>query len=136
MHYANKVDFTGQPLYIGMDVHKKSWTVSILMEHLEHKTFTQPPDVASLVSYLHHHFPGARMQPSTKPAFAASGFMTNSRHTGLHAGLPTRPTSRPGTRSGAARATEATAANSPAVSAAARSKGSMSHPGPRWKTAA
>jgi transposase len=59
MEYANRVDFTGQPIYIGMDVHKKSWTVSILMEHLEHKTFTQPPDVEVLVTYLRRHFPGA-----------------------------------------------------------------------------
>jgi len=59
MEYANRVDFTGQPIYIGMDVHKKSWTVSIFLEHLEHKTFTQPPMVAPLVSYLHRHFPGA-----------------------------------------------------------------------------
>lgn len=60
MQYANRVDFTGQPIYIGLDVHKKSWTVSIFMEHLEHKTFTQPPAVATLVSYLHRHFPGAQ----------------------------------------------------------------------------
>jgi transposase len=59
MEYASRVDFTGQPIYIGMDVHKKSWTVSIFLEHLEHKTFTQPPIVAPLVSYLHRHFPGA-----------------------------------------------------------------------------
>ena len=59
MEYASRVDFTGQPIYIGMDVHKKSWTVTILMEHLEHKTFTQPPEAAPLVSYLHRHFPSA-----------------------------------------------------------------------------
>lgn len=59
MEYANRVDFTGQTIYIGMDVHKKSWTVSILLEHLEHKTFTQPPEAAPLVSYLHRNFRGA-----------------------------------------------------------------------------
>ncbi len=77
MHYANKVDFTGQPLYIGMDVHKKSWTVSILMEHLEHKTFTQPPDVESLVSYLHRHFPGARYAAVYEAGFC--GFWIHDR---------------------------------------------------------
>lgn len=77
MEYANRVDFTGQPLYIGMDVHKKSWTVSIFMEHLEHKTFTQPPDVEVLVSYLHRHFPGASYQAVYEAGFC--GFWIHDR---------------------------------------------------------
>ncbi|RPH76127.1 MAG: IS110 family transposase [Planctomycetaceae bacterium] len=52
-------DFTGQNIYVGMDVHKKSWTVSIFSEHHEHKTFTQPPNAQSLVGYLKRTFPGA-----------------------------------------------------------------------------
>jgi transposase len=52
-------DFTGQSIYVGMDVHKKSWTVSIFSEHHEHKTFTQPPNAQSLVGYLKRTFPGA-----------------------------------------------------------------------------
>lgn len=59
MSYVNKVDFTGQTIYVGMDVHQKSWTVSIFMDLIEHKTFTQPPDVEVLVAYLRRHFPGA-----------------------------------------------------------------------------
>jgi transposase len=56
---TNKLDFTGQPIYIGMDVHKKSWTVSIHSAICEHKTFTQPPEVDLLVNYLKRNFPGA-----------------------------------------------------------------------------
>src|SRR5512137_621776 len=59
MKQANKVDFTGQTIYVGLDVHRKSWSVSIHLEHFEHKTFTQPPKVEALVSYLKRHFPGA-----------------------------------------------------------------------------
>jgi transposase len=33
--------------------------VCILSKHCEHKTFTQPPEVDKLVSYLRRHFPGA-----------------------------------------------------------------------------
>jgi transposase len=77
MEYANRVDFTGQTLYIGMDVHKKSWTVSIFMEHLEHKTFTQPPNVEILVSYLRRHFPGARCRAVYEAGF--SGFWIHDR---------------------------------------------------------
>jgi len=56
---SNRLDFTDQPIYIGMDVHKKSWTVSIHSAICEHKTFTQPPEVEILVNYLRRNFPGA-----------------------------------------------------------------------------
>lgn len=59
MDNISKLDFAGQPVYVGLDVHKKSWSVSILTEHNEHKTFSQPPDVAVLMNYLHRTFPGA-----------------------------------------------------------------------------
>lgn len=59
MEHVSKLDFSGQTIYVGLDVHKKSWSVSILSEQCEHKTFTQPPDVDKLVHYLKRNFPGA-----------------------------------------------------------------------------
>ena len=56
---SSKLDFTGQPIFIGLDVHKKSWKVSIYTRHGEYKNFTQSPSVAALLHYLRHHFPGA-----------------------------------------------------------------------------
>lgn len=53
------IDFTGKQIYVGMDIHKKSWTVTILTEQMEHKTFQQPPCPDSLVKYLEKFFPGA-----------------------------------------------------------------------------
>lgn len=55
----NKLDFMGQPIFIGLDVHKKSWEVSIYTRHGEYKSFSQPPQAAALAHYLRHHFPGA-----------------------------------------------------------------------------
>lgn len=54
-----KPDFTGEPIYIGIDVHKKQWNVSIMSSFMEHKTFTQPPDANVLSNYLKVHFPNA-----------------------------------------------------------------------------
>jgi len=59
MSNPSKLDFTGQPIYVGLDVHKKSWSVSIFTGHGEYKTFSQPPQVEALVQHLQHHFPGA-----------------------------------------------------------------------------
>lgn len=38
----NELNFTGQNIYVGIDVHLKSWNVTILTESLHHKTFNQP----------------------------------------------------------------------------------------------
>jgi len=56
---SSRLDFTGQPIYIGLDVHKKSWSVSIFSKYGEYKTFSQPPEADKLVHYLSHYFPGA-----------------------------------------------------------------------------
>ncbi len=52
MREAKQIDFNGQNIYTGIDVHKKSWQVSIYTEQFEHKTFTQPPVSKTLASYL------------------------------------------------------------------------------------
>lgn len=45
-------------LYIRIDVHKKSWNVSIMLNGIIHKTFSQPPKTEILSNYLHKNFPG------------------------------------------------------------------------------
>lgn len=53
------LDWLGQHIYVGLDVHKRSWVVAIVTEQASFKTFTQPPSVKLFVSYLHRHFPNA-----------------------------------------------------------------------------
>jgi transposase len=55
-----QLDFSGQHVFVGLDVHKRSWNVTIMVEEMTHRTFSQPPEVDLLVKYLHHHFPGAQ----------------------------------------------------------------------------
>jgi transposase len=56
----NKViDFSGENIYVGLDVHKKSWSATVLTDDLEHRTFTISPDAKGLVKYLEKNFPGA-----------------------------------------------------------------------------
>jgi transposase len=54
--------FKDQCLYVGIDVHKQQWSVSIYSTELHHKTFSQPPNPHALKSYLDQHFPGAKVQ--------------------------------------------------------------------------
>jgi transposase len=73
----NKLDFTGQPIYIGLDVHKKSWSVSISTKYGQYKTFSQPPEVDKLVHYLQHHFPGALYSSAYEAGYC--GFWIHDR---------------------------------------------------------
>lgn len=77
MNNLNKLDFTGQKIYVGMDVHKKSWSISIFTEQFEHKTFTQPPEVDVLVNYLRRNFPGASYNSVYEAGY--SGFWIHDR---------------------------------------------------------
>lgn len=54
----NKLDFSGQNIYAGFDVHLKSWKVTIMTDHVVHKTFSQPASPEALYSYLVKNFPG------------------------------------------------------------------------------
>ena len=57
-----RVDYSGETIFTGIDSHLKSWSVSIFTEDLEHKTFTQPPKPKALADYLKRNFPGANYQ--------------------------------------------------------------------------
>ena len=76
---SNKLNFKGQNIYIGIDVHKKDWTVCIFSEKLEHKQFVQPPKVEALQSYLHRHFPGATYYSAYEAGFC--GFHVHTKLT-------------------------------------------------------
>src|SRR6188768_1363131 len=54
-------DFSSLQLYIGIDVHKKQWSVSIYTDAAHHRTFSQPAIPQALKSYLDHNFPGAKV---------------------------------------------------------------------------
>jgi len=56
---VNEKLFDGQSIYVGIDCHKKNWTVTILTEEFEHKTMSQNPDPEILAAYLRRNFPGA-----------------------------------------------------------------------------
>ena len=77
MGKCTKLDFTGQSIYVGLDVHKKSWSVSIFSEQCEHRKFTQPPETGKLVQYLKRNFPGATYHAAYEAGF--SGFWAHDQ---------------------------------------------------------
>lgn len=63
------LNFEGENIYVGIDVHLKNWYVSIMTEHLEHKHFRQNPDAGILYRYLQTHFPGATYYSAYEAGF-------------------------------------------------------------------
>ncbi len=59
MEQSKKLNFDGQPIFCGIDVHKKSWKVTVRTNLVELKTFSQPPSATALMSFLRHRYPSA-----------------------------------------------------------------------------
>ncbi|MGV8134785.1 MAG: hypothetical protein AB2L20_06200 [Mangrovibacterium sp.] len=55
----NHLNFEGQNIYMGFDVHLKSWQVTLMSEAMTLKTFVMPPQPEVLSNYLHVNFPKA-----------------------------------------------------------------------------
>lgn len=76
-HKTTLAPFNGQDgldLYVGIDVGKKNWKVSILSASINCKTFSQKPDPVILQQYLRRNFPTARPHVAYEAGF--SGYWT------------------------------------------------------------
>ncbi|WP_439182656.1 IS110 family transposase [Carboxylicivirga taeanensis] len=65
-----KKDFTGQDIFIGLDVHKKSWHVTLMGQHICLKSYTQPASSECLHQFLQEHYPGARYFSAYEAGFS------------------------------------------------------------------
>lgn len=71
-------DFSGETFYVGLDVHKKAWSVTVRTSNLEVAHFSQSPEPKMLFSYLKKKFPSG----SYHSAYEA-GFCGTSAHAEL-----------------------------------------------------
>ena len=81
---TKKIDFTGKELFIGLDVHKKSWSVTIVVDGIEHRTFTQPPDPVVLHKYLQRNFPGGSYHSAYEAGFCGYGIHRQLNDIGIN----------------------------------------------------
>lgn len=65
-------DFSGDSIYVGIDVHLKSWNVSIFYDQQYLRSFQQPPEVSKLVGTLRKDYPNATYYCGYEAGF--SGF--------------------------------------------------------------
>jgi len=102
MNTLSKPDFTGQHIYLGMDVHNKSWSISIMTEHSAYKTFSQPSDPAVLSNYMQHNSPGATYHAAYEAGYSGFWIHDQLRESGIDcmvvnpADVPTKDKERSG----------------------------------------
>lgn len=73
----NQLDFKGQLFFIGIDVHKQNWSVTILDDERELHRFSMNPNPEELARYLQRNYPGGRYKSAYEAGF--SGFWIHRR---------------------------------------------------------
>ena len=66
---STKLDFRDQAFYIGIDVHKRQWKVTILNNGMELKTFSMNPSSEELSFYLNRNYPGGKYYSGYEAGF-------------------------------------------------------------------
>lgn len=79
-----QLDFSGQDVFVSLDVHKRSWQVAIMVNDMMHKTFRQMPDVTLLVTYMRRNFPGARYHCVYEAGYCGFWIHDQLRAHGIH----------------------------------------------------
>ena len=68
----NSIDFEGQKFYVGLDVHKKSWSVTVRCLDMQVARFTQPPSAQALAATLKQKFPGGLFYSAYEAGFCGT----------------------------------------------------------------
>lgn len=69
MKEANTINFENQVFYVGLDVHKRSWTVTIRLDGMRLKTFSMNPNPKELAKYLKRNYPGGTYKTAYEAGF-------------------------------------------------------------------
>ena len=74
MAQSKGINFKGQNIYVGIDVHLKSWHVTVLTESGFKRKHSQPSSALALYEHLNRHYPGGIYHAVYESGF--SGFST------------------------------------------------------------
>jgi len=72
-----KIDFSNQKMYVGIDVHKKNWSVTIVFQGMHLKTMSFEPSPEKLANYLKREYPKAEYYSVYEAGFC--GFWIDRR---------------------------------------------------------
>ena len=84
MRQSNEISFKGQSIYVGIDVHLKSWSVSVLSENSALKRFVQDPSPEALHQFLIRNYPGAEYYSVYEAGFCGFWIHEKLSELGIH----------------------------------------------------
>lgn len=74
MKQGRQLDFSGQNIFVGMDVHKNSWKICIHSNEMALRTFSQQPSVKTLTNHLKENYPSANYKVVYEAGFCGFGY--------------------------------------------------------------
>ncbi len=80
---TEKPDFTGHTLFVGIDVHAKSWNVSVYFNQQYLKSFNQPPTPEALQAFLQQSYPNATYKCAYESGFCGYWIQRELLHRGI-----------------------------------------------------
>lgn len=81
---SKELNFEGQNIFVGIDVHLSSWNVTLLSETLYLKTFNQPAKADVLSNYLKSHYPGGSYFSVYEAGFCGFHIHYDLKQLGIH----------------------------------------------------
>lgn len=80
----NQLNFYGQKIFIGIDVHLKRWIITIMFGETPFKTFSQDPCAVTLRKYLDKHFPNGEYYSAYEAGFCGFSVHRELLSCGIH----------------------------------------------------
>src|SRR6056297_3496833 len=81
---STKLTFNGEKIYVGIDTHKKNWSVALYHKETSLRTFSQDPNPQLLVSYLKRNYPGANFYCAYEAGFCGYWLQKYLTKAGIH----------------------------------------------------
>lgn len=79
----NVRDYTGKKIFVGLDVHKKSYSVSVVCDNDLVKRDSMPASPERLVTYLQKYFKGAEIKSAYEAGFSGFGLHRYLKKNGI-----------------------------------------------------
>lgn len=83
MNKVKQLDFTGNTIYCGFDIHKTNWKINCRMGDIELKSFSQDPDATLFRRYMSKHYPGAEIKVVYEAGFCGFGIQRSLSKLGI-----------------------------------------------------
>lgn len=84
MSKVKQLNFDGQTIFCGIDVHKKGWRVNVRNNEFELEDYSQDPCEENLLNHLRKRYPGASYQVAYEAGFCGFGIQRVLQKSGVN----------------------------------------------------